>query len=123
MHRLTGTVGSLVGKAQRMTRRGPSAEERRQTFYREFGQYPPDHEAPKSERERVGREVVRPRLTQRAHAVWQAEQDRVQPSVSRTVDQTKQEAEEAFARAYQLAVGLKLAEKGQTYQDYLGQGA
>ena len=123
MHRLTGAVGSLIGKARRMTRRGPSAEERRQTFYREFGQYPPDHEAPKSERERVGREVVRPRLRQRAQAVWQAEQDRVQPSVSSTVDQTVGEAEEAFARVYRLAVDLKMADKGKAYQEYLRPGA
>lgn len=123
MHRLTATVGPLVGKARRMTRRGPSAEERRQAFYREFGQYPPNYEASKSERERFGREVARPVLTQRAQAVQQAEQDRVDHSFSRTVDQTKREAEEAFARAYRLAVDLKLAEKGQTYQDYLGQGA
>ena len=71
MHRLTGTVGSLVGKARRVIRRGPSAEERRQSFLREFGQYPPDHEASKSARELFAREVVRPVLAQRAQAVQQ----------------------------------------------------
>jgi hypothetical protein len=111
MHRLTGAVGSVVGKARRMARRGLSAEERREPFYREFGQYPPDHEAPTSERERFGREVVRPVLTQRAHAVQQAD------------EHTKREADEAFARAYRLAVGAKLAKEGQTYQDYLGPSA
>jgi len=90
-----------------VTHRGPTAEDQRQTFYREFGQYPPNFEAPKSELERFGREVVQPVLTQRAQAVQQAN------------EQTKRAADEAFARAYQVAVGLKVAKKGQTYQDYL----
>jgi hypothetical protein len=111
MHRLTTAVGSVVGKARRMTRRGPSGEERREPFYREFGQYPPDHEATTVERERFDREVVRPVLTQRAHAVQQADEP------------TKREAEEAFARAYRLAVEANLAKGGQTYQDYLRSGA
>jgi hypothetical protein len=108
MQRLTGAVESVVDNLRRMARRGPSGEDQRQTFYREFGQYPPNFEAPKSERERFGREVVQPVLTQRAQAVQQADA------------QTKRTADEAFARAYQLAVGLKVAKKGQTYQDYLG---
>ena len=111
MQRLTGVVGSVVGKARRMAHRGRSAEERREPFAREFGQYPPDHEAPQSERERFGREVVRPVLTQRAHAVQQA------------AEHTKGEAEEAFARAHRLAVGARFAKEGQTYRDYLGPGA
>ncbi|MGH2535240.1 MAG: hypothetical protein ACRDJW_23505 [Thermomicrobiales bacterium] len=123
MHRLSGAVGSVVGKARKMAHRGPSDEERRETFYREFGQYPPNFEAPQSERERFGREVVRPVLTQRAQAVRQAEQDRVQNASSPSVEQTKGEAEAAFAHAYALAVGLKVAKKGQTYQDYLGSEA
>jgi hypothetical protein len=107
MQQLTRAVESVVDKVRRAIRRGPSAEDQRQTFYREFGQYPPNFEAPKTELERFSREVVQPVLTQRAQAVQQPDA------------QTKQEAEEAFARAYQLAVGLKLAKKGQTYQDYL----
>jgi hypothetical protein len=107
MQQLTGAVESVVDKVRRLVRRGPSAEDQRQPFYREFGQYPPDFEAPKSERERFGREVVQPVLAQRAQAVQQADA------------QTQRGADEAFDRAYQLAVGLKLAKKGQTFQDYL----
>jgi hypothetical protein len=108
MQRLTEAVESVVDKVRRVMHRGASAEDQRQTFYREFGQYPPNFEAPKSELERFGREVVQPVLMQRAQAVQQADA------------QTKRAADEAFVRAYQLAVGLKVAKKGQTFQDYLG---
>jgi hypothetical protein len=107
MQQLTGAVESVVDKVRRAIRRGPSGEDQRQTFYREFGQYPPNFEAPKSERERFGQEVVQPVLTRRAQAVQQAD------------EQTKHAADEAFVRAYQLAVGLKFAQRGQTYQEYL----
>src|SRR5687768_14027105 len=108
MQRLTGAVESVVDKLRQVTHRGPSADDQRQTFYREFGQYPPNFETSKSELELYGRKVVQPVLTQRAQAVQQAD------------EQTKRAADEAFTRAYQLAVGLKVAKKGQTYQDYLG---
>ena len=109
MHRLTGATRSIVGKARRLVRLDATPDKRRQAFSQEFGHYPPYQEASESEREQFGREVVRPVLTQRAQAVQQS------------ADQRQQEADEAFARAYQVAVDMGLAEKGQTYQDYLGQ--
>jgi hypothetical protein len=114
MHRVTGVVGSIVGKARGLVGRGASAEERRQTFYREFGQYPSDFEASGAVREQLAREVVRPALVQRAQAVQQS------ASASGADGRPGREAEAAFTRAYQAAVDLKLAEKGKTYQDYLG---
>lgn len=113
MRRLTAAIGSALGKARGMVRRGGAAEDRRQSFHREFGQYPPHFEASSAERERFAHEVVRPVLAQRAHAVQRA--------AAGAAGEPMREAQAAFDRAYQAAVALKVAETGKTYHDYLGQ--
>lgn len=120
MERLSGAIGSVVDKARRMVGIGATGEARRQTFLREFGKYPAHFEASPAEREEIRREVVQPVLAQRARAVQQAAQERGPSSAAGTGDQPQPEAEAAFARAYQAAVDLGLAEKGRTYRDYLG---
>lgn len=100
-----------AGWSPRRVRLDATPDTRRQAFQEAFGHYPPHHEATASEREQFVREVVQPVLTQRAQEVQEA--------TSGSVDQATREANEAFARAYQVAVDMGLAEKGQTYQDYL----
>ena len=108
MDRLTGAVGAVVGRVRRLVRLDATPDKRRQVFRAEFGQNPPPHEATAAEQEQFRREVVRPVLMERAQAVQQAAQG-----------QWQQEANEAFGRTYQVAVDMGLAEKGQTYQDFL----
>lgn len=103
MHRLTDAFGSVAGKVRRLVRLDATPDTRRQVFRDEFGQNPPQHEASTSVREQFAREVVRPVLVQRAQAVQDGAAG----------------AGEAFTRAYQVAVDMGLATKGQTYRDYL----
>ena len=103
MHRLTDVVGSVVGTVRRLARLDATPDTRRQVFREEFGQNPPQYEASASAREQFAREVVRPVLDQRAHAVQDGAAG----------------AGEAFTRAYRVAVDMGLVEKGQTHRDYL----
>lgn len=98
------TVESIVSSARRLVGMNASADSSREAFSQEFGTFPPYKEASKADRETFMLDVVHPVLTQRAQAV----QD------------SGPAAGEAFGRAYQVAVDMGLAEKGQTYRDYLG---
>ena len=110
MRSVTGTVESIVSSARRLVRLDRSADTRRHDFSQAFGKYPPYQEASNLDREQFVLEVVRPVLAQRAQAV----QDGVQRAGPGSRVGT-----DAFARAYQVAVDMGLAEKDRTYRDYL----
>lgn len=106
MRNVTETVESVVSSARRLVGMNASADTRREAFSQEFGKYPPYKEASEMDREQFALDVVRPVLTQ--HALVAQEAGPRSPGASA-----------AFGRAYQVAVDMGLAEKGQTYRDYL----
>lgn len=103
MRTVSGTVESFVSSARRLVGMRPTADSSRAAFSQEFGAYPPYKEASKADREAFMLDVVRPVLIERAQAARDSG-----PA-----------AGEAFGRAYRVAVDMGLAEKGQTYRDYL----
>jgi hypothetical protein len=119
MRTFSGTLESIMGGARRLVGRSAPADTRRESFAQEFGQHPPYREASTSQREQFAQNVVTPELSLRARAVSQANQAGGQQLASGAMNQPHREASEAFARAYQVAVDMGLAEKGRTYRDYL----
>jgi hypothetical protein len=106
MRNVTGTVESIVSSARRLVGMNTSADTRREAFSQEFGKYPPYKEASKADRDQFVLDVVRPVLTERAQVVQNG---------------AAGAGGDEFGRAYQVAVDMGLAGKGQTYRDYLDQ--
>lgn len=121
MQRLSGTLTSILSSARHRIP-GQSANDRRQVFLQEFGQFPAHFEATAAERRQFASEVVEPALVLRAQAIERVARPGATGNAPAPGGDDRADREAAFRRAYDAAVALRLAEGGRAYTDYLEVG-